>query len=293
MSDGGHSAPLRDEIVAGLEGLPDSRLRMIASLVNALKTPAQFTAGVGSDVVDERFAEVMTNLLVLHHALHEELLSKKRFEHVFKQCLIAQGHDAQLNATPGALTYDVTGGGRRWSLKTEAAKGISATQVKIEKLMEARWIRECATAEACAAEVRKRLAHHMDGYDRILVLRAFVRPATFEYRLEEIPTEVLRRCFAEATPQIFVKKRDSPSFGADFFMEGHRTRAFRMLLDSSVEKVRIWFQVDHCIRHGAWVVPRIDSGVVRRLHESELSPDRLPPEQIVRPQMGPGQDGLF
>jgi hypothetical protein len=46
--------------LSGLEGLPDSRLRMIVSLVNALKTPTAFTAGLSSDVVDERFAEVMT-----------------------------------------------------------------------------------------------------------------------------------------------------------------------------------------------------------------------------------------
>jgi hypothetical protein len=292
MPERDSSAPLRDEITVGLEGLPDSRLRMIASLVNALKTPAQFTVGPASDVVDERFAEVMTNLLVLHHALHEEPLSKKRFEYVFKQCLIAQGHEARLNTTPGALTYDVTGAGRRWSLKTEAAKG-SVTHVKIEKLMEARWIRECSTAEDCAAEVRRRLPGHIDGYDRILVLRVFVRADAIEYTLEEVPTDFLRRCFAEAKSEMFVKRGNSPSFGADFFVDGQPTRAFRMLLDSSVEKVRIWFHVDNCIRHGAWVVPRVDSGIARELHEDELSGDRPSAHDVGGDQVGVWPDHLF
>jgi hypothetical protein len=100
----------------------------------------------------------------------------------------------------------------------------------------------------------------MSGYDRIVVLRAFVRDDSTIYKLEEIPTDVLRRCLAEARAEMFSKntKRKSPSFGADFFLDGPRSKVFRILLDSSVEKVRLWYRTEHAIHHGTWMVPRIE-----------------------------------
>ncbi|MEV5898337.1 hypothetical protein [Nonomuraea fuscirosea] len=253
-----------------VSGLTQSQRRIVASVARALKLAVEFHGNKASDLVDERWAEVMGNFLVLHHALHEEPLNKKPFEYVFKRCLIAQGHNAQLNPTPGQYAYDIEGNGIRWSLKTEAAKGISARQVKIEKFMEARWIRECKTPEACAVEVRTRLSRHIGGYDRIAMLRAFVRSEATIYRLEEIPVSLLLECFSNAAPDMFTKneKRNSPSFGADFYPPGTASRAFRILLDSSVEKIRLWYQTDHCIHHGTWIIPRVGDDRAIELYAS-------------------------
>lgn len=206
----------------------------------------------------------MSNLLSLHHSTNESPLNKKPFEYAIKQCLIAQGYaEADLNPRPGESAYDVFGNNERWSLKTEAAKGISLNQVKIEKLSEARWVREAETPELCAAEVRQRLPHHMEGYDRILVLRAQTRPDVFVYTLEEVPKELLRQSFLSAQPSMFAKTdrgaRQGISFGADFAHPVNGDPLFRMLLDSSVEKVRVWFRLKYCIHHGTWVVRRPDS----------------------------------
>ncbi len=239
---------------------------MVASVVRALRIPVEFLQENKSDLVDSRFAEVVANFLTLHHALHEEAFNKRPFEYLLKQCLNAQGHESRLNPTPGEFAYDVEGGGYRWSLKTEAAQGISAKQVKIEKFMEARWVRDCPDSESCAAAVRERLPQHMNGYDRILILRAFARSDDTVYRLEEIPKDFLVECFKSATTEMFERRssskgaRSALSFGADFFRGGHSSKAFRILLDSSVEKVRLWYQVDHCIHHGTWVVPRAGAG---------------------------------
>jgi hypothetical protein len=70
---------------------------------------------------------------------------------------------------------------------------------------------------------------------------------------------------------MFERRAKSPSFGADFQAPGGSGRVFRMLLDSSVEKIRIWFDVDYCVHHGRWVIPRIDSGVAKALQKHELS----------------------
>lgn len=238
--------------------LTENQLRMVASVVQALGVPVEFYQESNSDLVDDQFAEIVSNFLALHHALHEESFSKRPFEYLLKQCLIAQGHQARLNPSPGDSTFDVEGAGFRWSLKTEAALGISKAQVKVEKLMEARWVRECQAPEECAKEVRTRLPRHMDGYDRILVLRAFSQADSTIYKLEEIPKGLLVETLSAASPGMFEKKGKAKSFGADFYWHNESTKAFRILLDSSVEKIRLWFSTKHCIHHGTWVVPKAD-----------------------------------
>ncbi|MFJ6179361.1 hypothetical protein [Streptomyces sp. NPDC092295] len=253
-----------NEITRGLEALSMRQLGTVASVVKSLHVPVQFHSGPGVDIVDASFAEEMANLLSLHHSNHEAPLNKKPFEYAMKRCLIAQGHnEADLNPTPGESAYDVFGNGERWSLKTEAAKGLSLTQVKIEKFSEARWVREATTPDLCAAEVRERLPRHMTGYDRILVLRAETRPDSFVYTLEEVPKKVLLESFTSASPEMFTKKdrggKPGISFGADFLHPANGDKVFRMLLDSSVEKVRLWYQTKYCVRHGSWVVSRPDT----------------------------------
>jgi hypothetical protein len=218
--------------------------------------PVEVSGTEGSDIVDATFAEVMADLLTLHHSLHEAPLSKKPFEYLIKQCLTAQGHHAELNPNPGGASYDVEGGGTRWSLKTEAAKGITPKITRIEKFMEARWIRECTSPAACAKEFRTRATAHIGDYGRILVLRAFAREGCVVYNLEEIPKEILIECFGSASTDQFVKQRKALSFGANFHLSrnGASSKAFRVLLDSSVEKIRLWYSTERCVHHGTWVV---------------------------------------
>ncbi|MEV0150353.1 MULTISPECIES: hypothetical protein [unclassified Nonomuraea] len=250
-----------DDIHAGLFLLTPRQLETVAAMVRSLGITVQFIPGNNVGIVEERFAEEMANLLSLHHSNHEAPLNKKPFEYVMKRCLIAQGHnEADLNPAPGESAYDVFGNSERWSLKTEAAKKLSTNQLKIEKLSEARWVREATTAEACATQVRERIPHHMSGYDRILVMRAESRPECFVYSLEEVPMQLLKEPISSAQAHMFSKtdrgSKKGISFGADFIHPENGDRLFRMLLDSSVEKVRIWFQLKYCIHHGKWIVPR-------------------------------------
>jgi hypothetical protein len=248
-----------NEITAGLKLLTPRQLQIVAAMVRTLDVPADFVPSGDSTIVDVQFAEEMSNILMVHHSGHESPLNKKSFEYAIKQCLIAQGYlDADLNPRPGESAYDVLGNNERWSLKTEAAKSLSRNQVKIEKLSEARWVREAATPEACAAEVRERLPRHMEGYDRILVLRAETCSDRFVYSLEEIPMELLRRAIMSVTPSMFSKadrgNKKGISYGADFIHPVNGDILFRMLLDSSVEKVRVWFRIKYCIHHGRWII---------------------------------------
>jgi hypothetical protein len=240
-----------------LARLTPRRRALLLRMAEALTAPAVIQRH-DSDLVDDPFSETLANSLLLHHAIHEEPLNKESFEYVMKGCAEAGGHFAELNPGRGTGTWDIRVDDLRWSLKTEAARGISPRTVKIEKLMEARWIRECTNPARCAAAVRAQIPAHMDGYDRILVLRAFrLAGGAMRYDLVEPPKELLLARLSAVPPTAFTKEGAKESYGADIDDENGQ-RVFRILLDSSVEKIRIWFNLEHCRLHGSWTVQSAD-----------------------------------
>jgi Type II site-specific deoxyribonuclease len=237
--------------------LTPRRRALLLRMAEALTVPADVVR-YDSDLVDDAFSETLANSLLLHHAIHEEPLNKESFEYVMKGCAEAAGHEAELNPGRGTATWDVMVDGVRWSLKTEAARGISLGTVKIEKLMEARWIRECTNPAKCAAAVSTQIPAHMAGYDRILVLRAFrLAGGGMRYDLVEPPVELILQKLSAVPASVFTKEGAKESYGASID-DAYGGRIFRILLDSSVEKIRIWFSVGHCRPHGSWTVKSAD-----------------------------------
>jgi hypothetical protein len=59
------------------------------------------------------------------------------------------------------------------------------------------------------------------------------------------------------SPSVFTKEGAIGSYGASID-DADGSRIFRILLDSSVEKIRIWFSVAHCQMHGSWTVKSAD-----------------------------------
>lgn len=245
------------QVLAGVfEQLTPRRRALVLRMAEALTVPADVEPH-DSDLVDAAFSETLANSFLLHHAIHEEPLNKESFEYVMKGCAEAGGHVAALNPGRGTGTWDLRIDDVRWSLKTEAARGISRNTVKIEKLMEARWVRECTNPARCAAAVRAQIPAHMDGYDRIVVLRAFRRPGgAMRYDLVEPPKELLLQKLTTVVDAVFTKEGSKESYGAN--IDDAAGRIFRILLDSSVEKVRIWFNVQRCKFHGSWTVQSAD-----------------------------------
>ena len=240
-----------------LARLTPRRRALLLRMAEALTVPADVVR-YDSDLVDDAFAETLANSLLLHHAIHEEPLNKESFEYVMKGCAQASGKVAELNPGRGTATWDLRIDGAGWSLKTEAARGISPGTVKIEKLMEARWIRECSNPAKCAAAVRNHVPAHMAGYDRILVLRAFrLNGGGIRYDLVEPPVAAIMDELSVVSSSVFTKEGAKESYGASIDdVDG--SRIFRILLDSSVEKIRIWFNVAHCRMHGSWTVKSAD-----------------------------------
>jgi hypothetical protein len=247
---------LRQEISTLVASLSNTQVTLLLRMAQAMRVPVEVERAPHSDIVDDRFSEALANFLLLHHAIHVEPLNKAAFEYVFLACSEAAGRPGRRNTATGSASYDVEAGGVRWSLKTEAGRRPSRTVVRIEKFMEARWIRECTNPAKCASAVRRYVPAHMGDYERMLILRATQdetgRVTTYE--LLELPkTELMK--LTQAQTKWFTKEGSKESYGADV-LDTEGKRVFRILLDSSVEKVRIWFNVAKAVNHGQWTVQR-------------------------------------
>ena len=244
----------RQQITSLVATLSDTQVGLLLRMAQAMLVPVAVERSIESDIVTDEFSEALANFLLMHHAIHTEPLNKAAFEYLFVACSEASGRRASLNPATGSASYDVEAGGIRWSLKTEAGKKLSASTVRIEKFMEARWIRECTNPAKCAAAVSVQIPAHMQDYERIVILRAKQDAAALvtSYELIELPMVELMR-LSTADPSWFTKEGNKESYGADV-VDDAGERVFRILLDSSVEKVRIWFRTSKAIYHGRWIV---------------------------------------
>jgi hypothetical protein len=225
-------------------------------MAEALATEVRSTVNPTSDFLTPDLASALGSQLLLHHATHEEKLNKKTFEYVLKYACEAVGYHVTLNANPTFPAEDLNINGMSFSLKTQADNGIKAGSVYVQKLMEARWIRDYSTPAELTEAARQRIGVHLAHYERMLVLRAFSVPGNgYRYQLVEVPLSVLR--LVSSLPACaFPVKNKAGSSGAD--VRDSRGVAFRVLLDGSVEKVRVFnLRIDRCIVHADWYIPRL------------------------------------
>jgi hypothetical protein len=233
--------------------LTPQRQALLLELAEALTRTIDVTIDRGTDILTPAFVEDFTGRVLAYHAMHEEKMTKKTFEYVFCGASRAAGRAAEITGSAVNAGADVTVDGSKFSLKTEAAQGISAEAITISKLMEARWIRECRTGADFAREVSSHVGGHLEHYERMLTLRAFdLADGTVEYNLVEIPLAVLRQVKALRASDFSERTKNGGS-SAKVTVNGRP--AFTLRLDGSVEKITVsGLRVDVCRRHGTWRV---------------------------------------
>jgi hypothetical protein len=252
----------RDRIITMLDSLSDSQLELLRAMAAAMADgKVRVSIDPESDLVTPEFSDAFANFVLLHHAIYQGPLSKEAFEYVFSVANETAGRAAVRNTLRGSNTHDVAIDGVKWSLKTEAGRDTRPNKVRIEKWMEARWIRECTNPAECAMAMQ-RVVDHMADYQRIAVLQAEVsrNQSSTHYRLFELPHAAISS-LTSLHHSAFKKEGSKRSYGADLLATSG-SRVFRILLDSSVEKVRIWFDAANCTLHGSWEVmhaPKADS----------------------------------
>jgi hypothetical protein len=252
----------RAELERAAAGLDLPRIILLQKMAAAMTTSIVKNIAADSDIATHDFEVAFSNQLLIHHATTDEPLNKKSFEYLLRNAFEADGRRATINPKTG--TWDVKVDGIPLSCKTQAGRGISS-RIEIQKLMEAKWIRDCRTSEEHVRQAIPLLTHHLGHYKRILMLRAFrVSDEMYRYRLIEVPMELIRLLLA-ITPETVIrnketKKTKDPSWGAyiPYSWDGKpvKGKGFRMLFDRSVEKVRVYSLPEgHCRFHGEWQIP--------------------------------------
>lgn len=247
-------------------------------MAEAMSKPVEGGREADSDVLDEETALAFQNQLVLHHATQTAKLNKKAFEYVFLYANEAAKRKAEMNPETIRSSWDVKVNGVPYSLKTQADSKISRRALYIQKLMEARWIRDCPGPAELAAKLKEKLEEHLKEYDKILVLRAFsvtdeqepkptkgkkssgkadaVKDRKVEYELVEVPKTMLA-LMTQLSPESFPEKNEYGTSSVD--VRDDEGVAYRVSLDGSVEKVRIFnlriYGKNRCRIHGRWTIP--------------------------------------
>jgi hypothetical protein len=251
---GKHRIVDKQKLTQAIDFLDTYQIRLLHEMAEALRVPIVVDVAADSDIVTEEFGKYFENILKVHHSLHEEKFNKKSFEYAFKAACMAAGRKAAINKDATDPGFDVEVDGVRFSLKTEAAQGISEERITISKLMEARWIHECRSREDFARESRQRIGKHLHHYARIITLRAFDVPGgKVKYSMIEIPLDLLKKITALTASDF---GEPTPQGGSSATVEDKGQKAFTLRLDGSDQKVTIaGLRVDLCIRHADWILP--------------------------------------
>lgn len=232
------------------------RLNLLVRMAEALTAEVPTNINPASVLITTDLAAALGSQLLLHHATHEEKLNKKTFEYILKYACEAAGYEVVLNLNPTLAAEDIRIGGTRFSLKTQADASIKPGAVYVQKLMEARWVRDYSTRDELAEAARQRIGAHLAKYERMLVLRAFDVPnGGYRYELVEVPLAILR-LIVSLPNSAFSEKNKYGSSGAE--VRDSQGVAFRLLLDGSVEKVRVFnLRIERCLVHADWHIPQM------------------------------------
>lgn len=256
--DASLAAKLTDEqlaarITSSLRGLDRSQLALLYLYMAAMQRPVVNRALAGSNLAQPLFMSAVSHYLSLHHATQTNALNKKGFEFLFQFACAALGRTAKINRNTTDANADVLVNGVGFSLKTQADKAVKRHTLYIQKLMEARWLREINTPQELHGLGVQHILNHLDRYERILVLKAYPRTnGTITYELVEVPKSLFG-LLSKLSVNDFPAKN---AYGTcSVSVHDSQGEAFRLVFDGSVEKIRIFnLRARNCVSHAEWTV---------------------------------------
>ena len=236
-------------IAKQLQSLTDSQLEWIQAFVNQFGLPAEFSRSPTSDIVSDSVLYGLGDLLRVHHAMSRQALTKAPFEYALEKALNRSGVVALLAASATNPGHDITIAGERFSLKTEAAAGIRQDLLHVSKWME------MGKGEWDPPNVQlPRFMAHLNGYERVLVLRCLERAGNrYRYELVEIPKTLLLEAKRESVrPAKKTTQSTLPHYCEVKDADGDRK--FSLYFDAGTErKLQIKdLRKNLCVVHGAW-----------------------------------------
>ncbi len=245
---------------AALSHLRPSQLGWIEAVVDQLQRPWSFERWGGSDLVTPCVLEDFGDALRIHHCFSAEPFSKDKFEYALERVLTLCGIAAERVASRTNPGHDITIRDERFSLKTQADKGLKREGIHISKFMElgkGSW----GDQESDFVALRERFFEHMSRYDRILTLRRLAGTAAsreWEYELVEIPKTLLLRA-RDARLDIKQSSRQKGALPAYYRVEEPHesygvTQKFALYFDGGGERKLQIKDLDKalCQVHASW-----------------------------------------
>jgi hypothetical protein len=238
-------------LLAAIPGLSDYRLELVDRVVSVFSKSWEIYRAPESDIISDVSLIDFGDVLRLHHSFSREPFSKDKFEFALETVLKATGSAAQL-APRGTRGYDISISGQKFSLKTEAAKGIHLKNLHISKFMElggGQW----GDNPDDLIGLRQQFLDNLAGINRILVLRALRKGAPdYLYELVEIPKSLLEMA-KNGRFEMRLESRQYPKPGY-CLVEKNGKPLFNLYFDGGGErKLQIkGLMKELCIVHASW-----------------------------------------
>ena len=228
--------------------LTPSQQGWVQAVIAQFGLPHQFTTNPSSDLMSDPVLNGLGDALRIHHAFSRQALSKDRFEYALERVMQQNGVPAALADSRTNRGHDITIGGQRFSLKTEAASNIKEEALHISKFME------LGRGEWQLPLLRDLFLEHMRNYERVLQFRCLGQgPSRYRYELVEIPKSLLE-AGRGATLELREDSRQNPKPGYGYVYDSAGRLAYALYFDGGTErKLQIKnIRKDLCLVHATW-----------------------------------------
>jgi len=207
---------------------------------------------ISSDAIMDDFGDASR----IHHCFTDEPFTKDKFEYVLVNVSNYYGFTSEKSKynTPGA---DVLIEGERFSLKTQADRNLRLNTINIHKYMElgrGDW----SDVEIQLEGLTNQFLHHLDNYDRIIILRNIGKPSPsnphWKYELVEIPKELLQEVKI-GKYEMITDSIQNPKPGYCRVFDGpDGTLKFELYFDGGTERKLKINKIDKslCYIHATW-----------------------------------------
>jgi hypothetical protein len=236
-----------------LTELTDGQLGWLQTVVEQFHKPASFEHSPDSDLITDCVLQDFGDELRIHHCFSREAFTKDKFEYALEHVLNLCRISAHL-ASRGNPGHDITIHGVRFSLKTQANKGISSRYLHISKFMElgrGTWTDQ----EDDFIGLREQFFTHMNAYDRILSLRRLrgTRAYAWHYELVEIPKSLMLEA-KQGALRIMHQSRQFPKPAYYDVPDPEGGSKFQLYFDAGGErKLQIkGLKKAYCLVHAEW-----------------------------------------
>lgn len=212
-------------------------------------------------IVNDSFLDMFACCLKAHHATHsaKKRANKKQFEYIFEASCNWRGIEAvieekQKRPEDVHLLGDIQ---EDFQLKSEAAKNLKCEEIYISKYREARAIRDCTTKKKLIEFIHDVIIPHTQSYKSIFMLRSqkIPRKEQVQYKLLEIPTEVVRSISGVKSQHIQIHRGKNKSYTVKTYIPGKKDFVMDWYFCGGVEKVSVKnLHIKSCLEHANWTV---------------------------------------